>query len=426
MRLLLALLLTVSAAAAQPLDGTVRVRLFEEASPARVTVSAEAGPLHVLAGARRLGTLAPGESATAERSRSGVAVRFGGVSETVDAVRFEPERGAHVRLRTERRSRSYHGALDVDADARSRAALRLINTVALPDYVASVIPSEYPFPEIEGVKAQAVLVRTYALKSRGKYGDYDLVDHVGSQVYRGIESETPIARRAAEETRGEVLTHGGDLIEAVYSSSSGGHTADNDAIWSGRPLPYLRGRRDPYDRAAPDHEWTTNVRRAELHRALARHFGGTVTGVEVGERTREGRVRSLRLLGSPARTVPANDVRLAVNRAFGSRLMRSTFFSMQARGDHYHFRGRGFGHGVGMSQHGAREQARQGHSHRDILAFYFADTRLERREISTEAPYYAGRRPVTVTPLPPRPAAERPVPEAASAPSRARPARVGW
>ena len=116
-----------------------------------------------------------------------------------------------------------------------------------------------------------MLVRTYALKSRGKYGDYDLVDHVGSQVYRGIESETPIARRAADETQGQVLTHRGDLIEAVYSSSSGGHTADNDAIWNGRPLPSLRGRQDPYDRGAPDHEWTTSVDRRELHRALSNH-----------------------------------------------------------------------------------------------------------------------------------------------------------
>lgn len=426
MRLLLLLLLTTAAAVAQAPDGTVRVRLFDSASPARATVVAESGPLHVLAGTRRLGAVAPGQSATVERVRDGVAVRFGAVAETAPAVRFEPERGAHLRLRTERRNRAYRGALNVDADGASRSALRLINTVALPDYVASVIPSEYPFPEIEGVKAQAVLVRTYALKSRGKYGDYDVVDHVGSQVYHGLENETPIARRAAEETRGEVLTHGGALIEAVYSSSSGGHTADNDAIWNGRPLPYLRGRRDPYDRAAPDHEWTTNVRRAELHRALGRHFGGTVTGVEVGERTREGRVRTLRLIGSPSRTVPANDVRLAVNRAFGSRLMRSTFFSMQARGEHYHFRGRGFGHGVGMSQHGAREQARQGHGHHDILAFYFADTRIERLDLPTSAPLFADRRPVTVTPLPARPAAERPLPPAATAPSRARPARVGW
>ena len=355
-------------------------------------------------------------------------MRFGSVVETVEAVQFEPEPGAAFRLRTERRDRPYHGALSVDADRSHRAALRLINTVALRDYVASVVPSEYPFPEIEGVKAQAVLVRTYALKARGKYGDYDLVDHVGSQVYEGIQSETPTSRRAAAETEGEVLTHRGALVEAVYSSSSGGHTADNDAIWSGRPLPYLRGRRDPYDRAAPDHEWTTDVGRDEFHRALSRHFGGTVTGVEIGERTREGRVRTVRLLGSRPQTVQANALRLAVNQTFGSRLLRSTFFSMQPRGGRYYFRGRGFGHGVGMSQYGAREQARQGHSHRDILAFYFADTRLERREVLLSEPLYAGvpHRAAPLTPIPTRPAAEPPVRPASSAASRARANRVGW
>ncbi len=428
MHLLVPLLLVLvsGTVAAQPIEGSVRVRLLEQATPSRATVTAERGPLQVRAGAALLGTLAPGQSATVERVRDGVAVRFGSVAETVRAVRFEPHRGGHVRLRTERQNRSYHGALEVDADPSSRAAIRLINAVGLKDYVASVVPSEYPFPEIEGVKAQAVLVRTYALKSRGKYGDYDLVDHVGSQVYRGIESETPTSRRAADETEGEVLTYHGALIEAVYSSSSGGHTADNDAIWSGGPLPYLRGRQDPYDHAAPDHEWTTDVSRAELHRALSRHYGGTVTGIEVGERSREGRVRTLRLLGSQPRTVPANDLRLAVNRTFGSRLLRSTFFTMGAHGDRYYFRGRGFGHGVGMSQYGAREQARQGHSHRDILAFYFTDTRLERRDVLPSEPLYADHRTRPISPIPSRPAAEPPVRPVSSAASRARVNRVGW
>ena len=422
------LVLTAAPSWAQSVEGSVRVRLFEQANPSRATVTAEGGPLRVQAGQALLGTLRTGESATVERDRDRVTVRFGGEIETVDAVRFVPQQGAYFRLRTERRDRAYHGALRVSPDARSRGTIRLINRVPLEYYVASVVPSEYPFPEIEGVKAQAVLVRTYALKARDKFGDYDLVDHVGSQVYRGIESETPVSRRAAEATHGEVLTHRGALVEAVYSSSSGGHTADNESIWNGRPLAYLRGRPDPYDRSAPDHEWTTQVGRSELLRALSRHFGGNVTGIEIAEKSREGRVRTVRLLGSQPQVVQANALRLAVNRTFGSRLLRSTFFSMQLRGNRYYFRGRGFGHGVGMSQHGAREQARQGHSHRDILAFYFTDTRLERRDIALSEPLYADApRPTQpINPIPSRPAAEPSVRPASSATSRARANRTGW
>ena len=424
---LLLCLLTVAPVAAQSVEGSVRVRLFERSTPSRATVTAERGPLQVRAGRAALGTLRPGESATVERAGGQVAVRFGRTVETAEAVRFVPQPGAQFRLVTERRDRAYHGALAVSPDARNRRTIRLVNEVPLKDYVASVVPSEYPFPETEGVKAQAVLVRTYALKSRGKYGDYDLVDHVGSQVYNGIESETPTSRRAAEATQGEVLTHRGGLIEAVYSSSSGGHTADNDAIWNGRPLPYLRGRQDPWDRDAPDHEWTTEVGKRELHGTLSRHFDTVVTGIEIAEKSREGRVRTVRLLGPRPQMVRANAVRLAVNQALGSRVLRSTFFSMQLRGDRYHFRGRGFGHGVGMSQYGAREQARQGHSHRDILAFYFTDTRLERRDVTLAAPLYAeAPRTPALAPIPTRPVAAPPERPAASAQSRARANRTGW
>jgi stage II sporulation protein D len=417
---ILLLFLTALSTPSVAQDATVRVRLLERKAPTTVAVSAEHGPVQLRVGPALLGTLAAGETATVETSGGGVTVRFRAVIETVEQVTFVPRDGADFRLRTGSIDRHYHGALTVSLDDRP-GRLRLINTVGLEDYVASVVASEYPFREIEGIKAQAVLARTYALKARGKYGDYDLVDHVGSQVYRGIGSETPHARRAAEATHGEILTYRGAPIEAVYSSSSGGHTADNDAVWSGRPLPYLRGRHDPFDHIAPDHEWVTTVGRAELLRALSRRYGTDVTGLTIAETSREGRVRSLRLLGPRPRTFPANDVRLALNDAFGPRLLRSTYFQLHLRGDRYEFHGRGFGHGVGMSQHGAREQARQGYSYRDILAFYFDGTRLAQHDTAgPELPAYAERRRSTpVEPIPVRPVStERTYPE--------RPLRVGW
>ncbi len=412
-------------ARAQPADGvgpaeTVRVRLLEREAPRTVALSAVGGPVQFRVGDALLGTLTPGNAATVEAARGSVTVRWLATVEAVPALRFVPHRGAHLRLRAGSVDRPYHGALTVAADG-SGDPLRLVNAVGLEDYVASVVASEYPFPEIEGVKALAVLARTYALKARGRYDGYDLVDHVGSQVYRGIESETATSRRAAEATAGEVLTHRGSLVEAVYSSSSGGHTADNESVWSGRPLPYLRGRQDPFDEASPDHHWTTSVERDRLLRALSKRYGLEVTGLEIAERSREGRARSVRLLGARPRLVPANDFRMAINAAFGSRLVRSTFFSARREGARYVFEGRGFGHGVGMSQYGAREQARQGYGYRDILAFYFADTRVTRRT-AAGSPLYAevpGRTP-PLAPIPVRPAS-------ASEPVRpTAPSRIGW
>ncbi len=427
--LLLAVVLSVAAQAqpGQPVvrDEVVRVRLLERKTPRSATVEAVGGPVQVRVGGALLGTLQPGEAATVETARGDVSVRFLGTTETVPKVRFVPHRGAHFRLRAGSVDRTYHGALGVTADGSgARDPLRLINSVRLEDYVSSVVASEYPFREIEGVKAQAVLARTYALRSKGKYGPYDVVDHVSSQVYRGISTETATSRRAAEATRGEVLTYRGNLIEAVYSSSSGGHTADNDAVWNGRPLPYLRGRQDPFDHASPDHEWTTSVNRDRLLRTLSTRYGMTVTGIEIGERSREGRARSIRLLGSRPRSVPANDFRITINGTFGSRLLRSAFFSARREGDRYVFQGRGFGHGVGMSQYGAREQARQGYGYRDILAFYFAETRITQRD-EAGTPLYAeappqGRRTMPLDPIPVRPAST-------SEPARpTSPIRTGW
>src|SRR5690606_21007969 len=250
--------------------------------------------------------------------------------------------------------------------------------VPLEDYVASVVASEYPFTEIEGVKAQAVLARTYVLRAANPRNPFDVTDDTGSQVYRGAEVVTDVARAAAEATHGEVLRYGTALVEATYYSSSGGHTANNEDVWRGAPISYLRGKPDPFDRDAPDYRWSTSAEVAGTLRALGRRYGGTVTGFEIEARAQDGRVTRVRLLGNRPQTISGNEFRTVVNGAFGVRTVRSTHFTVTRRGNRYVFEGRGFGHGVGMSQYGARGRARAGHSYRDILAFYFTGTYLDR------------------------------------------------
>ncbi len=425
MRLLLLVLLVPLLAAAQPAPEApaVRVRVLDAERPAVVTLRTVTGPLSLTADGRPVATVRSGERATLETAAGGVVLRAGSAAVRGRTVTVTPQGNSPFRIEGGGADRVYRGTLEASADeaGRGRPVLRLVNVIGVEAYVASVVPSEYPFPEIEGAKAQAVLARTYALKSRGKYGTHDLVDHVGSQVYRGVESETPTARRAAEATRGEVLTHGGALIEAVYSSSSGGHTADNDAVWDGPPLPYLRGRPDPYDRPSPVHNWQTSADRARVLRALSRHYGFPVTGLSVVETSREGRVKRVRLHGRGGRTEQGNRFRLALNRAVGRQLLKSTHFTVERRGGRYVFDGRGFGHGVGMSQYGAREQARQGRGYRDILAYYFTGVVLERSDAGAlAATVPAGSAPAVrpMTPAPPRPVA--------TGATRERARRVGW
>ena len=286
---------------------------------------------------------------------------------TTDRLRIEAD--APLSLRAGRTDRSYAGSLTVRAVG---GRLQIVNEVPFVDYVASVVASEYPFSEIEGVKAQAVLARTYAARRLDPARGYDLDDHEGAQVYKGAGAVTDRSWRAASETSGETLTYDGELAEAVYSSSSGGHTADNETIWNGRPVPYLRGVPDPYDADAPDHTWTTTASSREVHRALSRRYRGSVRGLRITDVSREGRVRRIELAGS--QEISGSDFRAVVNHALGYRTIRSTRFELATRGGDYVFTGRGFGHGVGMSQYGARGQAREGRSYRDILAYYFQGT----------------------------------------------------
>jgi len=279
--------------------------------------------------------------------------------------------------------RTYSGGLRIEPDPNQAGTLQLVNLVPIEDYVASVVASEYPFEDdLSGSKAMAVVARTYALRAAEKFdGAYDHVDHTLSQVYRGHHAITGTARRAADATRGQVLTHDGTLIEAVYFSSSGGHTANHEDVWEAdRVLPYLRGRPDPHDRPSPHHEWTTRIPRTPMLQALTRDQEFQVEGFLIDDRSEEGRVRHVKLLRPDGTThqMQANAFRLIVSRGVPDVTLKSTWFDARREGDEYVFEGRGYGHGVGLSQWGAHIMADNGAGYQEILRFYYSGVRVER------------------------------------------------
>ena len=366
----------------------MRVHLLASAAPQSVTVTAESGPLTIYADRsdRPTTTLSMGETARVEHVSGRLRLRAPSVTLQGDVFEVVPSRDAPLALRVNGPWKRYRGALSIERNG-ARGALRLINYVPLEAYVSSVVASEYPFQEMEGIKAQAVLARTYGLRARDRSEPFDVTDDTGSQVYRGADAETARSRAAAGATRGEVLQHRGALAEATYYSCSGGHTANNEDVWNGAPLSYLRGRPDPYDRDCPDYRWTTTAPVSGVLRTLSSRYGG-VSGIEVASRATDGRVATVHLLGA-GRRISGNEFRAVVNGAYGARTVRSTHFTVQRDGGQYVFTGRGFGHGVGMSQYGARGQALQGRSYRDILAFYFPGTDVQRHADGPRAVDYA-------------------------------------
>ena len=366
----------------------VRIRIFDRLSPRQVElVSSRRIPVHTSPERAPLFHIEPGSVARLTLHGGDVRIEHESHRLAASTLHLRAPAQAATSFRTQGTKRSYTGVFEIRADGES---LEVVNAVPLEQYVASVVASEYGLDDVEGTKAMAVVARTYAVRGSDKFdGAYAHVDHTISQVYRGLSAITNASRAAAQATRGEVLTYESHLIEAVYFSSSGGHTANNEDVWdASERLPYLRGRQDPYDSVAPHHTWQTAVSRAAVLRGLERQFGGSVRGFYLGDTASSGRLLTLELLRPNGRREPveAGAFRRTVNRSAGREVLRSTWFEARRQGNRYVFDGRGYGHGVGMSQWGAHGMAQAGRSYRDILAFYYNGTTLTQLDNAKQPP----------------------------------------
>ena len=244
------------------------------------------------------------------------AVRLRGTS-----ITLIPRRGGALNLN----GRRYRGALLLQAVGRSR--LNVINRVDLERYLAGVLPKEVPAhwgdDTPEALRAQAIAARTYALAFRRPLAPgFDLRSSVHAQVYGGRDAEDRRTTAAVRATRGRVLTFEGQIIPALFFSTSGGRTENVENIFGGQPLPYLTSVPDPYDAGAPYHRRWPDPPRVSAAR-LGRLLG---LGSPVASFTITGRGASPRVLA--AEVVTADGVvhavtGEAVRRALG---LRDTWF----------------------------------------------------------------------------------------------------
>jgi stage II sporulation protein D len=270
----------------------------------------------------------------------------------------------------------YYGRLEIGVEPKHPDRLFVLNLLPLETYLLGIVGSEMnPSWPIEALKAQAVAARSYALKRRmmmrAANRPYDLEDSVLSQVYKGAERIRPPVIRAVTETRGEVLAHRHDLVEALFHSTCGGHTVSAQSAF-GRHVPYLRPRPCRWCRASNRHRWDLSVPLNDLSRRLANAnlIRGDLRRVSRNEGA--GHVVARDARGD--RRIHPKDVR----RAVGFSELYSSRFTAKTRGDSVRFSGRGFGHGVGMCQWGARGLALEGKTYVDILEHYYADGRVRR------------------------------------------------
>ncbi len=264
--------------------------------------------------------------------------------------------------------------------------MEVINRLGVETYLYGVVPKEMaPDWPLEALKAQAVAARSYALFLKEKRRDkpFDLMATTASQVYGGYDAKYRKAIGAVDATRGQVMTHGGKVAIAYYHANSGGHTEDAGNVWVA-DMPYLKGITDPYSKKVPGNKWQCSLRAQDIEQALAvsgMHVG-KVTGLRPLGTSASGRVRTVRIISdSGAFSIKSNNFRLKLDPI----KVKSTRFAIAQNGDEFQLSGTGFGHGVGMSQWGARNMALAEESYERILAHYYQGASLKTLDYALRA-----------------------------------------
>jgi stage II sporulation protein D len=271
--------------------------------------------------------------------------------------------------------REYPAVLDLLTHG---SGLTIVNELPLEEYLVGVVRAEAGerWPS-EALRAQAIVARTYAVYHRllnaGK--PFHLVASTAHQQYAGLVPATSSAWSAVQETAGQVLLWEGDVFPAFYHADSGGFTEDPRLVFAARNMPALRPVTCPFSAGSPHASWRLDLGLGEFRELLRRHGVdvGRVTAIEVAERTPSLRALALTVRGTRgAARLRGNDFR----RLLGYDTLKSTFFAVAVHRDIARFSGRGYGHGVGFCQWGARGMAEQGHPAARILEFYYPGATL--------------------------------------------------
>lgn len=335
----------------------VRVGLVSSASKVLI------GPGQVrLPDGKRI-TLADKTPVTAQAS--GVRVGTRNFSGRFILAPGDPDAGVPVN------GRLYRGQVEF---VKSGAGVTVVNVLPVDDYVRGILLHEVsPEWPAESLKAQAVISRTYALANKGRHGKqgFDLCVLPHCQVYGGKSSERETTNAAVRDTHGQALTYRDKLISAVFHSTCGGQTENAAGVWAGGGNEILKSVRCQWCSASPKYEWKATFELDDVERKLKK--GGLKVGkprrLQILNKTRTGRVTSVRVVGSEGSAdVQANRFRLMMD----PRALRSTWWTgLSIGGGSWRFTGRGWGHGVGLCQWGAKAMSDDEYDHEQILRYYY-------------------------------------------------------
>ncbi len=296
---------------------------------------------------------------------------------------------------------TYAGSFIVE---KKEAGLQVINQVPLETYLCGVVPSEMPsdYP-MEALKAQAVCARTYALKhlqeNQNNERDADMDDSVSFQVYNNVAGNERTAQ-AVRETKGQVLMNGTEtLVDALYYSTSCGLDLKEDLSGEAVFCAAFDGANEKaWEKEEPWYRWTNEYSLEELTRLLkeaGQENLGEVTKMEITSRAQNGRAEQLKLTATEGEYVLDGEYQIRKflktahaevtlqnqKKAPDLGMLPSAYFYLIPEQEEdvlkgYEVIGGGYGHGIGLSQNGAKHMAEAGKNYREILQHYY-DTRVK-------------------------------------------------
>lgn len=287
----------------------------------------------------------------------------------------------------------YQGTLEIH---KREQGLVLVNELPLEEYIKAVVPSEMPSTyEKEALMAQAVCARTYACKQmeEGRMKEYggDVDDSVNFQVYGNIASRESTAQ-AVELTRGKVLCQDGMLIQAYYFSTSPGVTSTDEVWGATEAASYLKSVTCAFDQESPWSAWQVSIPWDVLKERAKNWLGeDTLKTLEITRKNQSGAVTGLRMAGENQEHTLQEEYSIREflspkgisltqkngNTEEGGNLLPSAYFTMDVVPDtEVRIQGKGYGHGVGMSQNAANEMALEGYSYEEILRYFFNNVEI--------------------------------------------------
>ena len=256
-----------------------------------------------------------------------------------------------------------------------------IDVVPLESYIVGVLAGEMPiYFEKEALKAQAVASRSYALKriEYNKDNDYDVVDSVLNQVYLDDNYLKKVwgndyikninkLRTAVNETLDEYLEYDGDVVDALFFSTSNGYTEDSSLVFN-LDLPYLKSVESSWDKdTSAVFNSTTSISLQEFYDKLDLDYNKNLK-IEIVERSKSNRIIKLKI----------NNIEINARDMYNKLGLRSTDFDIKQEGSNVIINTKGYGHGVGLSQYGAQGMAKEGYSYDKILLHYYTDVKIKK------------------------------------------------